>query len=215
MNRAGLKRVRKTVRGKRGSVQRTYWVKANPAKPGMRRLKNADAGPNGQRPGFLRRHAGKIAAVAGLAGAAYATSKVARGHWGGNTAIAGAIRGASLAHHIRSGSGSTLSERAKGMFRMARAGYAFNRAQHTPGRMSRAVTDWRRGVGSDLAQHLAESGGHAAAGHIGARVGGMVGGLLGPVGSFVGSQAGGFLASRYGGKHITRGAQRIAEYLRR
>lgn len=98
---------------------------------------------------------------------------------------------------------------------MARAGYAFNRAQQTPGRMGKALTDWRRGVGSDLAQHLAESGGHAAAGHIGSRVGGMVGGLLGPVGSFFGSQAGGFLASRYGGKHITRGAQRIAEYLRR
>lgn len=212
MNRAGLKRVRKTVRGKRGSVQRTYWVKANPAKPGTRKLRGDNKAP---RPGFLQRHAGKIAAVAGLAGAAYTASKVARGHWGGNTAVAGAIRGASLANSAHSGSGSKLSERAKDMFRMARAGYASNRAQQTPGRMGKALTDWRRGVGSDLAQHLAESGGHAAAGHIGSRVGGMVGGLLGPVGSFFGSQAGGFLASRYGGKHITRGAQRIAEYLRR
>ncbi len=49
-NRAGLRKVVKTVRGKRGSVRRAYWVKAGEA-----------AG------GFVKRHKGKIAAGAILA----------------------------------------------------------------------------------------------------------------------------------------------------
>jgi hypothetical protein len=54
MNRAGLKRVRKTVRGKRGSVQRTYWVKAGE---------------------FAKKHGAKIAGLALIAGGAYAAHK--------------------------------------------------------------------------------------------------------------------------------------------
>lgn len=51
-NRAGLKKITKTVRGKKGAVKRSYWVKAKDAAKGVG--------------GFLNRHKGKIA----LAGAA-------------------------------------------------------------------------------------------------------------------------------------------------
>ena len=64
-SRRGLKKVTKTVRGPKGSVKRTYWVKANPKAGGSMR----QAGPDGE-PGFLRRHAGKIMAGAALLGGA-------------------------------------------------------------------------------------------------------------------------------------------------
>ena len=66
MGRPGLKRVVKTVRGKHGSVKRTYWVKANPKEASKRQGKGA------KEPGFLRRNAGKLAlGAAALAGTAY------------------------------------------------------------------------------------------------------------------------------------------------
>lgn len=75
MARAGLKKVIKTVKGKRGSVKRSYWIKSDPK-----------AGKGGkQRPGFLRRHAGKILGLAALAGGAYLAHKA-----GGTAAVRGA-----------------------------------------------------------------------------------------------------------------------------
>ena len=65
MARNGLKKVVKTVKGKKRSVRRTYWVKSDP---------NA-----GKKKGFLRRHAGKLLGAAALAGGAYLAYKGARG----------------------------------------------------------------------------------------------------------------------------------------
>lgn len=81
MARAGLKKVIKTVKGKKGSARRAYWVKSDP-----------NAGK--KKPGFLRRHAGKILGAAALAGLAYAAHK---------SGVAGAarsgVRGAREAWH--------------------------------------------------------------------------------------------------------------------
>ena len=60
-NRAGLKKVTKTVRGKKGAVKRSYWVKAKDAAKGVG--------------GFLNRHKGKILGAAALAGTAYLAHK--------------------------------------------------------------------------------------------------------------------------------------------
>jgi len=76
-SRAGLKKVTKVVRGKRGSVKRTYWVKAQQAAKG--------AGS------FLSRHKGKIAAGAALVGAGILAAR----HRG---AIKGAYHGARIAN---------------------------------------------------------------------------------------------------------------------
>lgn len=80
-NRAGLRKVTKTVRGKKGSVRRSYWVKATGAVKGAAK----DAG------GFVARHKGKIAGAAALAGAAYLGVK----H---GSEIHGAVRSGILAH---------------------------------------------------------------------------------------------------------------------
>jgi ElaB/YqjD/DUF883 family membrane-anchored ribosome-binding protein len=53
-NRTGLKKVVKTVRGKKGTVKRSYWVKAQGAA--------SKAG------GFVKKHAGKIAGAAAVVG---------------------------------------------------------------------------------------------------------------------------------------------------
>lgn len=60
-SRAGLKKVTKTVRGKKGAVKRSYWVKAKDAAKGVG--------------GFLNRHKGKILGAAALAGTAYLAHK--------------------------------------------------------------------------------------------------------------------------------------------
>lgn len=68
-SRAGLKRVRKSVRTKRGTAQRTYWVKASPKK-----AKSAAGSRLDQAKAFVSRHKGKIlagAATAAALGAAY------------------------------------------------------------------------------------------------------------------------------------------------
>jgi hypothetical protein len=61
-NRAGLKKVTKTVKGQKGTVRRSYWVKASQA------AKKGRPVAQQKQPGFLRRNAGKI--VGGLALAA-------------------------------------------------------------------------------------------------------------------------------------------------
>ncbi len=58
-NRAGLKKVTKTVRGKKGAVRRSYWVKSQGAAN-----KPMTAG------GFVKKHAGKLAVASVLGGAA-------------------------------------------------------------------------------------------------------------------------------------------------
>lgn len=60
-NRTGLKKVVKTVRGKKGTVKRSYWVKAQGAA--------SKAG------GFVKKHAGKIAGAAAVVGGAYLAHK--------------------------------------------------------------------------------------------------------------------------------------------
>lgn len=74
-NRAGLRKVTKSVKGKKGTVQRSYWVKASSAVKGAAK----SAGK------FIGKHKGKIAAGAGLAlgaAAAYKGVKTARAYKG-------------------------------------------------------------------------------------------------------------------------------------
>lgn len=71
-NRAGLKKVTKTVRGKHGSVRRSYWVRGTEAVKGAAKKVRA----------FVGRHKGKIAAGAALAGAAALAYKGHRAYSG-------------------------------------------------------------------------------------------------------------------------------------
>lgn len=112
-SRAGLKKVTKVVRGKKGSVKRTYWVKAQQAAKGVG--------------GFLNRHKGKIAAgVALAAGAALAHRHrgAIKGAYHGakiaNTAAGGVSRGMSAV----TGKGLGLRNRLKAITTGARAGAA-------------------------------------------------------------------------------------------
>lgn len=110
-SRAGLKKVVKTVRGKKGTVKRTYWMKASQA-----------AKSTG---GFLRRHGGKIAAGAALVGAGLLAAR----HRG---AIKGAYHGAKIANagasgvskgmHAVTGHGLSLGQRAKAVIAGASSG---------------------------------------------------------------------------------------------
>jgi hypothetical protein len=72
MARSGLKKVVKSVRGKKGSVKRSYWVRASGAVKGAGKAAR----------GFAGRHSGKLKVAAGvlaLAGAAYGAHKIAGG----------------------------------------------------------------------------------------------------------------------------------------
>lgn len=221
-SRAGLRKVVKTVKGKKGIVRRSYWVKSGQQpKPGRRAL-NQNAQP--QKEGFLRRHAGKLAVGAALLGAAALNRHK----------LAGAARGAGLAlnahkhHELAGGAKHSLREKARDAFGMAKMGYESNRGMdridaHTANLGGKA-RDWRRGTGAALANHLTDVGGHAAAQHIGGRAGGMagsaIGGLLaGPLGAqlggFVGGHAGSFLANRHTSHHIIRSGERLAAWMKR
>lgn len=84
-NRAGLKKVTKTVRGKKGAVKRSYWVKAKEAVSG-----------------FAKNHGKKILAGAALAGGAAlaykhrhaALTKLAMRHTLAKNQYKGAVSGA-------------------------------------------------------------------------------------------------------------------------
>lgn len=213
-----LKKVVKSVRGKHGTVRRTYYVKASPdQKKGIRQ-----EGAKG--PGFLRRHAGKLVAGAAIAGLALANRHKLTG--AGRNAV-------SSWKNAEAGTGAVA--RAKESFRMAKLGYSANRGMdridvHTR-RLGRATqglrdkaTTWRRNTGSELASHLGHVGGEAAAHHLGSRfgqvagtaIGGMVAGPVGAgIGGFVGGHAGGFLAGKHSAPHIARGANWLAERMRR
>lgn len=106
--RAGLKKVVKTVRGKRGTVKRTYWVKATAQKVG----------------GFLSRHKGKIMAGAALAGAGLLAHR-------NRLALRGAYHGAKATHqenraisgaNKRFGRGMSMLQQAKHVLAGARTG---------------------------------------------------------------------------------------------
>ncbi len=201
MGRPGLKRVVKTVRGKHGSVKRTYWVKANPKEASKRQGKGA------KEPGFLRRNAGKLAlgAVA-LAGTAYLARKRLSGS--GHTKLLGS---GSAAH-----SGASNPE---SPFQKARAAFREKTKTHREG-----LRNYRRTVGADLAGHMTRVGGEAAAHHIGSKfgsiagtaIGGAVSGPVGAsIGGFLGGHAGGFLANRHTEKHINRVANWAVNRMRR
>lgn len=107
--RAGLKKVVKTVRGKRGSVRRTYYVKGSEAP---------------KKAGFLRRHAGKLAVGAALVGAGVLASR----H---RLALRGAYHGAKATHqenrainagNARYGKGMGMLQQAKHVLSGARTG---------------------------------------------------------------------------------------------
>lgn len=102
-SRAGLKKVVKSVRGKKGVVRRTYWMRASAAAKG--------AGS------FLSRHKGKIAAGAALVGAGILAAR----HRG---AIKGAYHGARIANKGAGMLGLGLKNRAKAVVAGARAGSA-------------------------------------------------------------------------------------------
>lgn len=225
-NKSKLKKVVKNVRGKRGTVRRTYYVKSE----------------SPQKPGFLRRHAGKL-----LAGAALAGLAVANRH-----KLAGAVRGARLAlnAHKHAGNLASASERARDAFRMAKIGYMSNRGKdiadgsiqrvlqrgktavhnaraNAPQALQNArakATQWRRSTGADLAHHLTTQGGDVVASHVGSRfgqvagtaLGGLVGGAPGAaLGAWVGQTGGAFLGSRHAAPHIARGAEWLANRMRR
>lgn len=209
------------------SGMRTYWVGGNKKQQGGR-LRNA--GAQEQKPGFLKRHGGKLLLGTALVGAA-----VLNRH-----KLAGAFRGASLAHNARShadsanGTKTGLAQRAHEMFGMAKMGYTSNRGmdkidahadrfkQGIHGRLEGA-RQWKQGMGADLTHHLASVGGEALASHVGSRfgqvagtaVGGFVAGPAGAgLGGFIGGHAGNFLATRYGDKHIRSGAEYAAHRMR-
>lgn len=103
-NRAGLKKVTKSVHGKKGTVRRSYWIKA---KEGAKSVGGKVAGAARSAGNFLNKHKGKIAAGVGLAAAGYGAYK---GHQlfkaGG---ALGLSRGATL-----KAAASVLKDRAKG-----------------------------------------------------------------------------------------------------
>jgi hypothetical protein len=125
-SRAGLKKITKSVRGKKGSVRRSYWVKAQEAAKGAGR--------------FLNRHKGKIAAGAALAG----TAALAIHNRG---AVKGAYHGARIAHRASgavshgmktvTGSGMSLRNRFNiirtGAIGGAKLGGAADYLRHNPG----------------------------------------------------------------------------------
>lgn len=211
MGRPGLKKVVKTVRGKHGSVKRTYWVKANPKEASKRQGKGA------KEPGFLRRNAGKLAlGAAALAGTAYMARKhlSGSGHakiWKGSVGNKANVWQGSVAH-----SGAKTPE---SPFQRARSALRDKMAPH-----GHRLTEYRRTVGADLAGHMTRVGGEAAAHHIGSKfgsvagtaIGGAVSGPVGAgIGGFLGGHAGGFLANRHTEKHINRVANWAVNRMRR
>lgn len=101
-SRAGLKKVVKSVRGKKGVVRRTYWMRASAAAKGAGK--------------FLSRHKGKIAAGAALVGAGILAAR-------NRNAIKGAYHGARIANK---GAGAV----SEGMRRVTGHGLGFkNRAK--------------------------------------------------------------------------------------
>jgi len=83
MNKAGLRKVTKTVRGKKGAVKRSYWVKAQEAKP----ISTA---------GFLHKHAGRFVEAFGGGAVGGAIHKHRRKKGDSDGATVGGMTGASI-----------------------------------------------------------------------------------------------------------------------
>lgn len=97
---AGLTKVTKNVKGKKGMVLRSYWVRgSNAVKAGAKKLG-----------GFVNKHKGKIAGVAALAGATYLGVKHGSKISG---AIGGARRGLANANKLAGMFHTTASRKEK------------------------------------------------------------------------------------------------------
>ena len=220
LNKSGKKLVKK--KGKDGRV-RAYWMGQKDTPKRMRQ----GAAPEKQ--GFLQKHGGKLAAGAALLGVAALNRH----------GIAGAVDGAKRAHNVIQGSGLKvgMGDRAASMFRLAKVGFMarhhrdgsaklIGAARGLPGALSgyranagQHVKNWRQGIGSQLAGHMTETLGGAAAEHLGSRFGSVagtaVGSMFGPAGAalggFVGGHAGGFLGGRHAAPHIQKAARWAAQ----
>ena len=134
-SRAGLQKVVKSVRGKKGTVRRTYWIKTKDAVKGAGR--------------FLNKHKGKIAGAALLAGAAYLGNK----HRG---AIGGALSGARKGVNVM---------RTLGDMHKALGGSGANARDYAAGAKTGAVLGGLRGHMKDTDRHAANATARQQAGN--------------------------------------------------
>ncbi len=165
-SRAGLKKVVKMVRGKKGTTRRTYWMKSE--------------GAGAPKQGFLRRHAGKLVAGAALAaGGAYLAHKH-RGAIGG--AAKGALEGYRAVRNLGRGlgTGSSVKERLAGAglgaairgvqgrgadkMRNANSTLARTQLKNRAGFVASGLRDAASGAIRDRASRAASTAGSLAAG---------------------------------------------------
>jgi hypothetical protein len=138
MARSGLKKVVKTVRSKKGSARRAYWVKSDP-----------NVGK--KKPGFLRRHAGKILGAAALVGGAYLAHRA-----GATAAAKGAVRGTLSAYRdakaIRSANGPKIGvgEKLSGALAAVRHGGAAGAREATSSHYNQISNRHHEGKGSRI-----------------------------------------------------------------
>lgn len=113
-SRAGLKRVKKTVRTKKGSAQRTYWVKATDA---VKRAGKAVARGARGAAAAVGRHKGKIAAGAAVAAGLYGAHKYGHAAMGFARGVKGgwqlSRQSSSVAKAAGTGTGYTRAESAR------------------------------------------------------------------------------------------------------
>lgn len=227
MNRNGLKKVQKTVKGQKGTVRRSYWVKANQVS------KHGKPTAQQKQPGFIRRNAGKIVGGLALAGAAaYGMHRMSKGGkvWSGSLAHASNKANTwhgSVAHGHELGDGKSHTTARESAINKVRDSWAGARQSFSAARekgIGGRLTDWRRGEGAKLAHHMAHVGGDAAAEHVGSYAGSRLGGALGTamgggvggaMGSFLGGHAGGLVARGRAAPHIKRGAEWVANRMQR
>lgn len=176
-SRAGLKKVVKMVRGKKGTTRRTYWMKSE--------------GAGAPKQGFLRRHAGKLVAGTALAvGGAYLAHKH-RGAIGG--AAKGALEGYRAVRNLGRGlgTGSSVKERLAGAglgaairgsqghaadkMRNANSALARTQLKNRAGFVASGLRDAASGAIRDRASRVASTAGSLAAGaKTAVRVGGSM-----------------------------------------
>jgi len=212
-NRAGLKKVTKTVKGRKGTVRRSYWVKASQA------AKKGRPVAQQKQPGFLRRNAGKIVGGLALVGAtAYGLHRAHKS--GGIDRLLG--RGKSPPSLLNPHASNPFHE--TGDHKPSARERANERVRKAWGNAREHFTNWRRGEGAKLAEHMTHVGGDAAAEHIGSYAGSRLGGAFGTalgggvggaMGSFLGGHAGSFVARGRAAPHIKRGAEWVSNRMRR